>query len=171
VHRVPPRPASRPRLVVTNDTWFPDLADGATTLDRVVNHRPEYAAAMRHVEEALWAQDVVEPEILELCRLRIAQLLGAPDELTFRSPAAAGLDQALVDNLPQWPTSPLFDERLRACLGFAEQMVIDAQGVTDQDTQRLTDAVGEGGFLVLAYGCGFFETTQRARLLLARRNA
>jgi alkylhydroperoxidase family enzyme len=146
------------------------LADGDSTLDRVVNHRPAYAAALRDVEAALWAQDALDPEILELCRLRIAQLLGADDELRERSPAAAGLDEVLVEKLRQWPTAPEFDERQRACIGFAEQALIDAQEVTDDQVARVIAAVGEGGFLVLSYGCGFFETTQRARLLLAGRD-
>jgi alkylhydroperoxidase family enzyme len=148
-------------------TWFPELAEGETILDRVVNHRPAYANAMRDVESALWNQEVLEPEILELCRLRIAQLLGSDDEGGARTPAAAALDESLVERLPQWPTAPGFTDRQRTCLGFAEQVLLDAQGVTDEQAVRVIDAVGEGGFLVLAYDCGFFETTQRAQLLLA----
>jgi alkylhydroperoxidase family enzyme len=141
-------------------------ADGDTPLDRVLNHRPAYAEAMRDVETALWSQDVLAPAILELCRLRIAQLLGAADELARRTPGVEGLDESLVDTLAQWPTAPGFDERQRVCLGYAEQILIDAQGVSDDDAARVIGVVGEGGFLVLTYGCGFFETTQRAGLLL-----
>jgi alkylhydroperoxidase family enzyme len=156
-----------PTLGALSETWFPVLAEGDSTLDRVANHRPAYAAAMRDVEAALWGQDVLDPTILELCRLRIAQLLGADEEAEVRTPAAAGLDEALVDALAQWPTAPAFDDRLRACLALAEQTLLDAQGVSDDLAAEVVAAVGEGGFLVLAYGCGFFETTQRARLLLA----
>jgi hypothetical protein len=56
------------------------------------------------------------------------------------------------------------------CLGFAEQVAIDAQGVTDDDAAKVIATIGEGGFLVLTYACGFFETTQRARILLAARS-
>jgi alkylhydroperoxidase family enzyme len=137
-------------------TWFPDLAEGDTTLDRVVNHRPAYAAAMREVEAAIWAQNAVSPELLELCRLRIAQLLG---------------DEALVATLRQWPTAPGFTEEQRVCLGYAEQLLVDAQGVTDDDAASVIATLGEGAFLVLAYSCGFFETTQRARILLSDSSA
>lgn len=147
-------------------TWFPDLADGDTTLDRVVNHRPAYAAAMRDVEAAIWAQDAVDPQLLELCRLRIAQLLDAPDDFATRSPGAAGLDESLVATLRQWPTAPGFTEAQRVCLGYAEQLLVDAQGVTDDDAAQVIATLGEGAFLVLAYSCGFFETTMRARILL-----
>jgi alkylhydroperoxidase family enzyme len=138
-------------------------------LDRVINHRPVYAAALREVEQALWDQDVLAPEVLELCRVRIAQLLGADGELHVSPPAAGRLDAALIDVLPQWPIAPGFSEQQRTCLGYAEQILIDAQGVTDEQAAQVIEAVGEGGFLVLTYACGLFETTQRARLLLEGR--
>ncbi|MFI5053008.1 MAG: carboxymuconolactone decarboxylase family protein [Acidimicrobiia bacterium] len=137
--------------------------------ERVVDHRPEYAAALRAVDEALWAQDVVDPIVLELCRLRIAQLLDSPDELARRTPTAvaAGLDEAMVSELRQWPTSDRFDARLRTCLGYAEQVLVDAQAVSDEQAAAVVAAMGDGGLLVLTYGCGFFETNARARIVLA----
>lgn len=137
-------------------TWFPILGDGTTVLERVAANRPRYAAAMRDVERALWEQDVVEPELLDLCRRRIEQLLGCDGE---------------GDDLRRWPTAPGFTERQRVALRYAEQLLIDAQGVTDADAARVVDALGEGGFLVLAYACGFFETTARAHLLLTAGGA
>jgi alkylhydroperoxidase family enzyme len=135
----------------------------------VVGRRPEYAAALRAVDDALWAQDVVDPIVLELCRLRIAQLLGASEESSRRTPAAlaAGLDEQMVSELQQWPTSDRFDARLRSCLGYAEQVLVDAQGVTDEQAAAVVASVGDAGLLVLSYACGFFETNARARLVLA----
>jgi alkylhydroperoxidase family enzyme len=149
-------------------TWVPELAEGATLLDRVANLRPGYGAALRAVETELWAQDAIDPVTLELCRLRIAQLLGCADALAERTPAAvaAGLDEAAVAVLPRWSSDGRFDARLRTCLGYAEQLLVDAQGVTDEQAGAVIAAVGEGGFLVLTYACGLFETTQRARLVL-----
>ena len=108
------------------------------------------------------------PSLLELCRLRIAQLLGCEAALVHRTPEAiaAGLDEDLVSSLSQWPTDARFSDQARACLGYAEQLLIDAQGVSDEDADRMIDAVGQGGFLVLTYACGLFETTQRARLTI-----
>jgi hypothetical protein len=131
------------------ESWFPDLADGETLLDRVVNHRPEYAQAMRDVEAALREQDAVEHDVLDLCRQRVEFLLGAGT----------------------WSPPTLLSSRQECCVGFAEQLVIDAQGITDEHAARVIAEIGEGGFLVLAYACGFFETTARARLLLAEGDA
>lgn len=152
----------------TASTWFPAPPGGGDVLDRVVGLRPEYGAALRAVESALWAQDALDPVTLELCRLRIAQLLGCTEAQAERSPAAAaaGLDEGMAAAVSRWPTDGRFDGRTRVCLGYAEQLFVDAQGVTDEQAAGVIAAIGEGGFLVLTYGCGLFETTQRARLLL-----
>ena len=144
------------------------MRDIDVCFDDIVGARADYAAALREIERAVWAQELVSPVVLELCRLRIAQILGCATALEHRTPQAvtAGLDEALVEALPEWPTDPRFDRRTRDCLGYAEQLLIDAQGVDDDQARGVIDALGEGGFLVLTYACGLFETTQRARILL-----
>ena len=79
---------------------------------------------------------------------------------------AAGLDESLVRSLSQWPTDARFSGQARVCIGYAEQLLMDAQGVSDEEADRVIDTVGQGGFLVLAYACGLFETTQHARLIV-----
>jgi len=150
-------------------TWFPasgaGVATSASVLEQVASLRPAYAAALRDVETAVWSQDQLEPELLELCRLRIAQMLEA-DEQATEPPVRVVLDPVFVAQLRQWPTSDAFTERQRVCLGFAEQLVVDAQGVSDAYAASVIAAIGDGGFLVLTYACGFFETTQRASIVL-----
>jgi alkylhydroperoxidase family enzyme len=137
----------------------------------IVSQRPRYAAALADIETALWQQEAIAPLLLELCRLRIAQLLGCEVALVHRTPEAvsAGLDKNLVSSLSRWPTDTRFSDQQRVCLGYAEQLLIDAQGVTDEEAGRVIDAIGQGGFLVLTYACGLFETTQRARLTIGAR--
>jgi alkylhydroperoxidase family enzyme len=151
--------------------WPRGDGSGAPTFDEIVTHRPRYAQALTAVETALWQQDVVSPIVLELCRLRVAQLLGCESASAQRTAEAvsAGLDEAVVAALAQWPTDPRFDDGMRACLGYAEQLLIDAQEVSDGQAAEVVAAIGEGGFLVLTYACGLFETTQRARLLVGAR--
>ncbi|HEX5585719.1 MAG TPA: hypothetical protein VFZ17_00285 [Acidimicrobiia bacterium] len=131
----------------------------ADDLDVVIARRPVYAAALHEVLDAIWSQDVVDATTLELCRLRIGQMLGA-------TPTPERVDAALAAALPRWPTDDRFDARTRAALGYAEQVLLDAQGVTDDDAHTVIEALGEDGFLVLTYACGVFETTQRAELVL-----
>jgi alkylhydroperoxidase family enzyme len=138
------------------------------SFDDVVGARADYAAALRDIEDAIWTSGVVSPVVLEACRLRIAQLLGCAAALRHRTPQAlaAGFDETLVDSLTNWPSSPCFDAVMRACLGYAEQVLIDAQEVSDDQCDAVIGELGQAGFLVLTYACGLFETTQRARLVL-----
>jgi alkylhydroperoxidase family enzyme len=136
--------------------------------DDIVDADADYAAALRDIDDALRAQDLISPVVLEMCRLRIAQILGCAAALERRTPeaTAAGLDETLVASLARWTAASGFDSRTRTCLEYAEQLLIDAQGVGDEQAQAVIAEIGEGGFLVLTYACGLFETTQRARLVL-----
>lgn len=120
--------------------------------------KPAYAGALAAVWTAVWDQDVVDVATLELCRLRVGQLLGA-------DPQAERIDGDWLASLPRWPTDPRFDERVRTAIEFAEQLLMDAQGVDDDLATRVVREFGEDGFLVLIYACGLFETTQRAQLV------
>jgi len=147
-----------PQLSGQDQTWLADEAPGATAFDRVVNHRPEYADAFRRVEAAIWEQQVVPTDLLELCRRRVAQLL--------RHRSSVEPASELVSAVASWPTDPRFTERDRVCLAYAEQVLIDAEGVSDEQAAAVVEMLGEGGFLVLTYACGIFETRMRADLTL-----
>lgn len=152
------------------ETWAPQSDEGATVLDRLVNHRPDYAQAMRAVDAAIWSQTALDLGVLELCRLRIAQLLGArPDAESMRDEARGHITAQQVEHLSRWPDDPLFSPSQRACLAHAEQMLIDAAGVDDASVAAVMAAVGHDGFVVLSYACGFFETTTRASLVVTGR--
>jgi len=133
--------------------------DGATLVEQLSVHRPAYGAALGEVLEAIWDQTVLDRQTLELCRLRIGQLLG-------RDPVPERVDPSLAAALQHWPSDPRFDARLRTILGYAEQLLLDAQEVDDAQAHEVIDVIGEDGFLVLTYACGVFETTQRAEMVL-----
>jgi len=144
------------------EPWLPSTASmegGATLLDQLTSHCPPYGAALVEVLDAIWAQDVIDTPTLELCRLRIGQLLGG-------APEPVRVDPSLASALRHWPTDDRFDHRLRTILGYAEQLLFDAQELGDEQVQLVIDVIGEEGFLVLTYACGVFETTQRAELVL-----
>jgi len=88
------------------------------------------------------AWDAVDPTILELCRLRVASMLGAADEHAHRS-AQAPIEETKIQALSQWPLSPLFNEAERACLAFTEQFVIDVAGLDDATAIRVGETLGQ----------------------------
>lgn len=62
--------------------------------------------------------------LVELISLRVSQINGCVFCLDMHGTALrkAGMDQRKLDTLPGWRESPLFDERERAALGWAEAL-------------------------------------------------
>jgi len=150
------------------ESWLADLAPGSSPFDHVVGHRPEYAAALEEVEAAIWDQTAIDPVLLVLCQYRISQLLGAAPAILHGQPEPSelGIPNTKLTDLSLWPTDPSFTAQERTCIGYAEQLLFDAQGVTDLQANEVVDAVGQAGFVVLTYACGIFETRLRAELVL-----
>ncbi len=115
-------------------TWHPELAPdspGATGFDRVFGLRPDLYGPFREFYAVFWRDRLVDPVVLELCRLRVGQLLGCESELAVRyaPEGVAPVTEEQVGALSQWPTSDRFDAPQRAALAFAEQFVIDPKGI------------------------------------------
>lgn len=151
------------------------MMDDATTFARrtatdheiavTLAEHPAIADALHAAHVAAW--DVVDPVVLELCRLRIAQLLGCDAEIAVRTPAAiaAGLDEATVQQLASWPTSAAFGIRQRACLALCEQSLIDVSQVTSSQTDAVGAELGVQGLADFVSALLVIE--QRQRLCLA----
>lgn len=133
-------------------------------LAAVLRDHPAVADHLAEAHDAVW--QVVDPVLLELCRLRIAALLGCAVEQTTRTPAAvqAGLQEVTVADLSRWPTSPLFGPRERACLALCEQFVMDVAGLPDELAQDVTDHLGAAGLADLVTALLVVEQRQRLRL-------
>jgi alkylhydroperoxidase family enzyme len=154
-------------MALVPDSWLTDAAPGDSPFYRVVGHRPEYAAALEGVEAAIWNQDAIDPALLVLCQYRISQLLGSTPAVLHGQPDPADLGlEDLLPRLAAWPTDPAFTSTQRTCIGYAEQLLFDAQAVTDAQAAEVIGAVGQAGFVVLTYTCGIFETRLRAELVL-----
>ena len=108
-------------------------ADGATEFDRVMGTRPQFQAVF--IEDYRRSLLRLDPVLVELCRLRMAKLLGSTLDLSLRwRPARqAGLAEARLALLSNYDTSPLFSARERACVCFAEQFAIASYDISDDD--------------------------------------
>lgn len=101
---------------------------------------PEATAAFADATALVWR--TVDPALADLCRCRIAMLLGADDPAPR---AGLGPDHAtLVSDLRQWPTSERFGPAERAALAFTEQFVLDVSGMSPQVLGPLAEALEEG---------------------------
>jgi alkylhydroperoxidase family enzyme len=85
------------------------------------------------------ARAAVDPVLYELARARIGTLLA------IDPPPRGGTPPPVAEKiaaLPSWPTSPLFTERERAGLAFAEQFVLDVSAVSEEQRGSLRAALG-----------------------------
>jgi alkylhydroperoxidase family enzyme len=147
-------------------TWLGQLAPGDTDWEQFAASWPVPSDALARAVVAAW--DTTDPVVLELCRIRMATMLDFPAEQARRTgrARAAGLDEATLAELPRWPTSPRFGARERACLAFAEQFVIDANGVTDELVADVTEHLGAEGCYSFVQALSMIETFLRACLTL-----
>ena len=139
------------------------LVADATSRDELLALHPTLAADHHRIFDELWSSRV-DARILELCRLRMATILGNTRAwVEPRSPAAvaAGLDESLVSTLADWPTHPGFDHPTKVCLGLAEQYVIDVHGISDTQVADVEAAIGADGVITLTTALATWEITHR----------
>jgi hypothetical protein len=109
-------------------TWLPVPADGRAERDAVLGLTSEPYDVMRRVLLAAW--NMTEPGLLEICRLRLAQLTGARAELD-------GADEDLLAALDDWRSSDRLTERERIVLDYAEQYHYDHHTLSDAQREAL----------------------------------
>src|SRR5258705_29510 len=99
--------------------------------------RPEACALLVALNERVW--QVGDPVLLELIRLRVAQLISNPAALQVRCSYAdaAAAPESKILALPDYPSSPLFSPAERDTLAFAEQFLIDVGGTTEDARAEL----------------------------------
>jgi|EndMetStandDraft_8_1072994.scaffolds.fasta_scaffold476557_1 alkylhydroperoxidase family enzyme len=150
-------------------TWLAKQAEGATPLDTVYGLLPEAYARHQALVEHIWRPGLVDPVVLELCRLRVAQLVRCDRELAARTPAAitAGLTESKIAQLTQWPTSADYSDAERAALCFAEMYVIDPGSVTDAMTAAVNEHFKPSEVAVLTTGIAVFDAIARFQVALA----
>ncbi|WP_128254792.1 carboxymuconolactone decarboxylase family protein [Falsirhodobacter deserti] len=106
---------------------------------------PDTMKAMRAAEET--AKDLSLPDALrELVKMRVSQINGCAFCLDMHAPVArqAGVSQQKLDVLAAWRESPVFDDRERAALAWAEALTrIEQTGAPDSDYQRLAVSFDE----------------------------
>jgi len=146
-------------------SWLPlpAAAAGRDPFECVFALRPNLFEAWRDFAALFWTRRLLDPILLELCRLRVAQLLGARYPLSVRTPEAraAGLPEGRIAALASWWTSDDFGATQRACLRFAEQFVQDAHAITDADAAAVVEALGDSGMVAFVEALAIFDGFSR----------
>ena len=144
-----------------------NLVDGPTELDRVWGLRDDYYRLfMADYRKALGNLD---PVLVELCRVRVAQMVESSFDLSLRySPAIdAGLPEEKIAALADYPTSPHFTARERTALEFTEQWVIQSSSIADEDVERLLTALSPEEFIYFCKALSVMDQFARANAIFA----
>ena len=130
--------------------------------------QPDACALLVALNKRVW--QVSDPGLLELVRVRVAQLIGNPAALRVRSPYAdvTVVPEAKLLALPGYPGSPLFSAAERDTLAFTEQFLMDV-GETDATARAgLVEHFGADGARELVSAIYVVEFTQRLQLIATR---
>lgn len=147
-------------------TWLTTASD--SSIGSLLALRPDLAARFVTFRNLIDEEHLVDPVVLELCRLRIAAMLG---DSGAASAPTAGVDvpAGLIESLASWPTADQFSALQRAALTVAELFVIDAHAVTDEQIAELERHIGADGVVALCTALGLFDGESRMRLTLGDR--
>ena len=126
---------------------------------RVLGARTNVAKELANIHDLAW--EVTNKEILGLCKLRIAMILGCDSEVDVMSQQ---LNSVKVNDISQWPTSNHFSDLEKSCLRFAEEFIIDVASIPDASAFTIQDELGDEGFVNFVNALLVIE--QRIRLLI-----
>lgn len=120
---------------------------------------------MTAAADAAWA--ATDSRLLEMCRIRVAMLLGCPAEVTAQTPGV-DLHAELLAGIAQWPSDPRFGEVERACLAFTEHFVIDVASLDDETAGAVHAHLGDAGLVNFVQALLVVEQRIRLRLIWDR---
>lgn len=123
---------------------------------------PDIATPFTALYQSLWRQPHLPMEVLELCRLRLAQLHCCEVELQ-RSEMALVAEKR--SRLARWDIDEAFSDAERACLAFTEVYAMDAQALTDAQAEAVKAYFGDAGLVLLIEALGVFDGMTRLSLL------
>jgi hypothetical protein len=148
-------------------TWLPEQAEGDSELARVFGLRPNLFAAWRDFVSLLWEKRLAPPALLQWALLRVRQLHGLALGTHRMSEALdAAWDESRVAALGAWWRSDRFDARERAGLRLAEQFVLDAKGIRDEDVAPARAALGDVALVAFVEALAIFDGFARFQKML-----
>ena len=138
------------------------MQDTQTPWQLMLNQLPNIEAKFADFDNSFWQQQHLPPAVLELCRLRVAQLHQHNSEL---EPVPFEITKAKKDNLTQWASAGIYDDAEQACIGFTEVYCMDVAAISDSDADAVKAHFGEAGLVALVQALGLFYATTRTAML------
>lgn len=113
-----------------------DLPDTA----RLFSLHPALGKALAGLSTAIYSQETIDLRVREAVRMRIAHSNQCTLCIGFRFGDAArdaGIDEAFYAAVPVWRDSPLFSEREKTAIEYAERFAHDHLGLDEAFFARL----------------------------------
>ena len=126
-------------------------------LRSMLSGRADLAAKFQNFQNAYHEEGLLDAHLLELCRARIDVLHGVESETT--------LDPALAELIAHGSFASLAVHEQHA-LSVAEQLAIDAHGVTDQQVSQLNNMLGEAATVTLLTAVSMHDARIRLQHVL-----
>ncbi|HSB97625.1 MAG TPA: hypothetical protein VLC91_14300, partial [Spongiibacteraceae bacterium] len=129
----------------------------------------ELTQAYDAVWNMFWQQDYIPAALLELCRLRLAQLHRATAELGVRQIPASAADEARIQSLltGNWEKNKNFSAGELAALEFTEIYGQDPNALSDENADAIKRYFGETGLVCLIEALGFIDGRIRLGLVFS----
>lgn len=138
-------------------TWLPMAVGVPNERDAVLGlHREAYARHRAFLEACAAA---IDPDLLELCKARMAQMLRCREELALHSPDR-------LAELESCERSPSFTGVQRDALAFVEQFILDPSLVGRELVADLESELGTPGVINFTTVIAAYEATLRLSTLL-----
>lgn len=146
-------------------SWLKQAQPAASPLEAYFGWRPELMEQFKSFYGTLWDDALIEPALLEMVRLRIAQIHGCSAELASRH-TTCGFSNEKFEALSHWRNSDLFDERECALLAYAEQIPFAHTAISDEDAARVVEAIGEADYVAFSVAIGLFDALCRVKMVM-----
>ncbi len=130
--------------------------------DSTIGELAELVAPFDALYASLWTQQHLPADILELCRLRLAQLHQCSVELQRHE---IKMSAEKYQRLAFWGEDSVFSQAERACLAFTEVYAMDVQALTDQHADAVKMHFGDAGLVLLVEALGILDGMTRLSLL------
>ncbi|MFK8020856.1 MAG: carboxymuconolactone decarboxylase family protein [Pseudomonadales bacterium] len=129
--------------------WFCEAENG----EQVIAQHGVLAPLFDNFYASFYQQAHIPPVVLELCRLRVAQLHKNAAEFRLQ---LCDVEFGQRDALVNWPSSEVFSEAQRSCLALAEVYSMDVHAISDAHTNAVKQHYGDAGLVALIQALGVF---------------
>lgn len=146
-------------------SWLEQASPASSPLEAYFGWRPDLLDHFKGFYGRLWDEALLEPALLEMVRLRIAQIHGCRAELALRH-TNCGFSEEKFQELSHWRNSDLFDDRERALLAYAEQIPFAHTAIPDEDAARVVEVIGEKDYVAFSVAVGLFDALCRVKMVM-----